>query len=579
MAETGVTEILLHGHGRRWRLLPPTPSEFLTQLAPLPPLVAQLLYNRGISSPIEAASFLNPDEHLLGDPFLLPDMDRAVARIHRALLSGERMAVYGDSDVDGFCGTALLVEGLSDLGGNVIPYVPHRVRDGYGLNPDALKGLSREGVSLLVTVDCGITSLAEIEGAREMGLEVIVTDHHTISSSLPPALAVVDSKRDDSAYPFPQLAGVGVAFKLLQALLQTLGRWEYQREDFLDLVTLGTVADMVPLVGENRYLVERGLRALNNTRRLGLRELVASSGAQLGRLDTNCISWTLAPRLNAAGRMGDAINSYKLLVTQSQEEARMLAQDLEQRNSERQQLCKQVLAKAREQLAAAGTDAPLLMAGGEDFHPGVLGLVAGRIADEFHRPTFLVHTDGSLGRASGRSIPEFDLVAALAECRDVLLQFGGHPMAAGFTLSQDKLEHLYRRLLEIAEERLAGLDLEPRLLVDADVGLSFLSGDVIKMMGKFAPFGVGNSVPTLLSRRVKVADAQRVGTGGEHLRLKLYEEKGGVTWHSIGFGLGRLISEVSSYLDIIYELGVDRWGSEEMVELNILDFAPSPSCE
>ncbi|MGW8181524.1 MAG: single-stranded-DNA-specific exonuclease RecJ, partial [bacterium] len=327
---------------RRWKVFPP--AKYLAEMDGLPPFAIQLLYNRGITDPAQVEAFLGIDECLQGDPFLLPDMDKAVARIYRALLGGESIAIYGDFDADGICGTVLLTQGLSFLGGKTIPYIPHRTKEGYGLNSASLESLRQQGISLVITVDCGISNVTEVEYAHRKGLEIIITDHHSITNALPPALAVVDPKRADSNYPFSQLAGVGVAFKLLQALLRTLGK-EEQLHELLDLVALGTVADVVPLVGENRYLVHRGLEAMSETNRLGLREMVHLAGLSLADLDTGRISWVLAPRLNAPGRLDYAHSSYRLLVTDSPEEARHLAQELDQKNLQRQRLTEEFLAK------------------------------------------------------------------------------------------------------------------------------------------------------------------------------------------------------------------------------------------
>lgn len=557
-----------------WKLLPIAPAGYVAGMLPSPPLVSQLLYNRGIADAAEAESFLNPGQHLLADPFLLPDMEKAVARISRALLSAEKIAVWGDFDVDGMSGAALLVEGLSSLGGNVIPYIPHRVEEGYGLNHKGLKELRQRGVSLVITVDCGIGAVSEVKYAREIGLDVIVTDHHTVSSVLPPAVAVVDPKRVDSRYPFADLAGVGVAFKLLQAQVQTLGRFETW-DDLLDLVALGTVADMMPLVGENRYLVKRGLELLNDTRRVGLREMMSIAGLQWGELDTEGILWVLAPRLNTAGRLTHALTAYQLLVTRSQQEAHQLALELEQENAERKRITDDVWDKARNQIMAAGADQPLLIAEGEDYHPGVLGIVASRLVDEFHRPAAVIRLEPEVSKGSARSIPQFNFVAALMECRDILQQFGGHPMAAGFTLPGDKVGQLRQCLQQMAASQLDPGDLQPQLLIDADVQLRDLNGDMFKLLRQFAPFGRANPEPTFLSRDVEVVDCRSVGKGGEHLRLKLRD--GSVTWDGVGFNLGQFIAEVTPRLDAVYKLAVDRWDGQEALQLNIIDFAPPTS--
>jgi single-stranded-DNA-specific exonuclease len=530
--------------------------------------MVQLLYARGIAEPAQFEPFLAADEQLLGNPFLLPDMHQAVARVYRALLLGEEIAVFGDFDTDGIAATALLVQGLSALGGRVIPYIPHRYEEGYGLNQAALESLQAQGVSLVITVDCGISDLAEVEQGQRMGLDIIVTDHHSVPATIPPAIAVVDPKRSDSAYPFADLAGVGVAFKLLHAL----GR-DKLGDGLLDLVALGTVADMVPLVAENRYLVKQGLRLLNGTERLGLREMMLCAGLEPGSIDSERIAWVLAPRLNAAGRLGHALVSYKLLVTESQEEARQLASELEAKNDERRGLTTEILAKAREQALGLGADCSLLLVVGEDYHAGVAGIVAGRLAEEFYRPSLVLELGEEVSRGSARSIPEFNIVAALRECGHLLSRFGGHPLAAGLTLPSHNISPLNECLLQMATAELAEVDLRPLLLIDAEVPLSRLDGESLKTVQQLAPFGYGNPMPTFLSRGVEVVDCRPVGNGGKHLRLKL--RAGNVVWHGIGFELGGLIDEVTCQLDIVYKLGLDEWGDKRMLQLSILDFAPA----
>ena len=554
----------------RWQM--PPSAEQLAGVGDIPPLMAQLLYNRGIADPAQVEAFLAADERLLGDPFLLPDMEKAVARTYRALLSGETIAIYGDFDADGITATALLTQGLSSLGGRAIPYIPHRIEEGYGLNHAALESLYRKGVTLVITVDCGISAAPEVERAQSRGLDIVITDHHTVPQKMPPALATVDPKRADSLYPFPDLAGVGVAFKLLQGLLRSIGK-ERDLDQLLDLVALGTVADMAPLLGENRYLVKRGLEVLNSANRLGLSEMMRCAGISLRSIDPQTISWILGPRLNAAGRLDHAIISYDLLSTSSPEEAQRLANSLERKNAERQRLTEMVLAKAREKLIAVGTDSPLLMVGSEDYPSGVVGVVAGRLVEEFYRPIVVFEMGKELSRGSARSIPEFDIIAALTQCSDLLSRFGGHPMAAGFTVPTENLIHLQERLAEIAASQLAKLDLRPLITIDAELPLSSLQGRAFHMMQQLAPFGCANPLPTFLSRGVKVMEYRSVGAGGQHLRLKLRE--GNVTWDGVAFRMGHLIDEGTPHLDIVYNLEVDRWRGEEMLQLNILDFAPA----
>jgi len=555
----------------RWNLLPPVPDKRLVSSSGFSPLVAQLLYNRGLTEPSLLEPFITGDKRLSGDPWLLPDMHLAVARLYRALLSGENIAVYGDFDADGITGTALLVQGLSSLGVKVTPYIPHRLTEGYGLKTAALENLHRQGISLVITVDCGITALAEVKRAKRLGLDIIITDHHTPLPEIPPAIAIINAKRTDSSYPFSELTGAGVAIKLLQALFQGIGK-ERQLDELLDLVAVGTIADMAPLSGENRYLVKEGLKLINTTPRLGIREIISQAGLSLGSLDAESISWIIAPRLNAAGRLAHAMTSYKLLMTDSIQEARGLAIWLEQKNAERQRLTTNVLAKAREQILAQGIS-PLLIASDSDYPVGIVGLVASRLAEEFYRPAIVIRTGEKISSGSCRSIPEFNIILALNQCSRLLSQFGGHSQAAGFILPTNNLARLKQHLSQLAAEQLAAVDLRPQLDIDAEVSLPELSGDTFRTIQQLAPFGRGNPAPTFLSRKTEVIDCHTMGDNGEHLRLKL--KQGGIVWDGVAFRLGSYLAEVSPRLDIVYNLEVDRWGGAERLRLNILDFAPA----
>jgi single-stranded-DNA-specific exonuclease len=554
----------------RWNLLPPVPDRELASTSSFSPLLTQLLYNRGITEPSQLQLFFGADKRLSGDPWLLPDMHQAVARIYQALLAGESIAIYGDFDVDGITATALLVQGLSILGGKATPYIPHRLTEGYGLKTTALENLYRRGISLVISVDCGITAIREVKRARRMGLDIVITDHHTPLDEIPPAAAIVNPKRADSAYPFSQLTGAGVALKLLQALFQSIGK-EEQLDGLLDLVALGTVADMAPLLGENRYLVKEGLRVINASPRLGIREIVAGAGLNIGSLGSETISWVIAPRLNAAGRLAHAMTSYKLLMTDSPREAHGLAMWLEQKNSERQKLTEKAHAIAREQVLAKEIS-PLLVASDREFPTGIAGLVASRLSEEFYRPAVVVKVGEQVSGGSCRSIPEFNIILALNQCHSLLSHFGGHSQAAGFTLPTRNLPQLYEHLLQIATTQLEGVDLRPRLDIETEVTLLDLGGDTFQLIQQLAPFGQGNPMPTFLSRGVEVIECQTMGNSGNHLRFKLGQE--GTVWDCVGFRLGNYRAEVSPLIDIVYNLEVDRWGGEEKLRLNILDFAP-----
>ncbi len=552
-----------------WRLL--SPPE-LPDIPGISPLIARLLGNRGISEPSQIEAFLAADNRLESDPFLLPDIQPAINRTYRALLTGEEIAIYGDFDADGITATALLVQGLSALGGKVTPYIPHRQHEGYGLQVAALEKLKKQGISLIITVDTGITAITEIQKAGKMGIDIIVTDHHLPLASLPPALAVVDPKRSDSDCESAELAGVGVAFKFMQALLKGSGR-EDLINSLLDLVALGTVTDMVPLTRDNRYWVKRGLELLNNTGRPGLQEMMRVAGLKQGNLDADSISWILGPRLNAAGRLDDAGTSYKLLVTQDPKEAASLVADLEEKNAKRQRLTVELLEKAKEKIVAAGPDLPLLMTGDEEYPAGVMGLVAGKLSEQFYRPVILFRFGSEQCRGSGRSIPEFDLMDALASCGSLLSNFGGHTKAAGFTVPTSNLSKLQEQLSSLAEAKLAGLDLRPHIDIDAEVAFSSLTGDTIKQVQQLAPFGAGNPIPSFVSRGVEVVDLRYIGSRNEHVSLKLKQE--GIIWDAIGFRMGNRGQEMAGPVDIAYNLDIDRWNGAERLRFKLLDFTPA----
>ena len=553
----------------RWNLLPPVSDKHLVDGSAFSPLVVQLLYNRGLTESSQIQSFIAGDKRLSADPFLLPDMSPAVGRIYQALLSGENIAIYGDFDADGITATALLVQGLSIIGGRAVPYIPHRQAEGYGLTTPALKNLYQQGISLVITVDCGITNLPEVKKAQKMGLDIIISDHHTPLSEIPLAVAVVNPKLANSAYPFPELAGVGVAFKLLQALLQSIGREEHL-DKLTDLVAIGTIADMSPLVAENRYLVKEGLKLMNSAPRLGVREMMAQAGINIGSLDAAKVAWVIAPRLNAAGRLDHALPGYDLMMTDSPQEAFELSRWLEQKNEERQRITAESLVKAREQVMAKGVQT-LLLASDSSYPIGVAGLVAGRLTEEFYRPAIVIRTGEKASTGSCRSIPEFNIIAALKRFGSLLTQFGGHSQAAGFTVPTRNLPQLEQQLSQLAATQLAEVDLRPHLDIDALVTLSDLGGDTFQTTQLLAPFGRGNPLPTFLSRGVEVIDCRTMGGDGDHLRLKLKQL--GTVWDGVGFGLGSYLAEVSRRLDIVYNLEVDSWGGTERLRLNILDFA------
>ena len=563
---------------KKWHIRPPAPPDHLARFPDLSPLIVQILYHRGLTEPHRVRAFLAGE---VGEdtPFRLKGMHEAVTRLRAAIRAREPIAIYGDFDVDGVTATALLVQVLRALGARVGPYIPHRVDEGYGLNCDALSRLASRGVRVVVTVDCGIRSIQEVAHGRWLGLDIIVTDHHTVPPELPPALAVINPKQPGCHYPFDDLAGVGLAFKLAQALLQVQQKVplpgpqvEVSEEEWLDLVALGTVADVVPLVGENRSLVRRGLERLNQTRRMGLRSMMRAAGVEPGRIDTETISYVLGPRLNAAGRLDHAMTSYHLLMSRTEEEAAGLAQDLEEKNRRRRQLTTEMLERARQEVMDRIPEAKLLFVAGRDYLAGIVGLVASRLTEEFYRPAVVVELGEEESRGSARSIPEFNIVAALDECQEFLLRHGGHAAAAGFTVSNADLDPLHTRLREIAARQLRDVELTPTLEIDVEASLGEVNWATHALISELAPFGQANPAPLLLSRGVAVREGRRVGE--DHLKLTL--DDGRVAWDAIAFGQGAWAEALPSRVDVVYSLEVNEWREgERWLQLNVKDLRAS----
>jgi single-stranded-DNA-specific exonuclease len=564
---------------KKWLVAPPAPEEHLARFPDLHPVIAQLLYGRGLISPEDVACFLACG-HRETDPFALAGMDEAVARIRRALADQERILVYGDFDVDGVTATALCLQVLRALGAHPTAHIPHRLEEGYGLNEETLSRLAADGAQLILTVDCGVRSLREIACANELGLDVVVTDHHSVGDELPAAAAVVDPKRPDNAQRIDQLAGVGVAYKLAQALLQRQREHslapqpvELDAHQLLDLVALGTVADLVPLVGENRALVRRGLELINQLERPGIAALCREAGLRAGQIDTNAIGYGLGPRLNAAGRVAHAQTALQLLDTADQEEARRLAAELGRLNRERQELTRSTQQLARE-LALEGADsAPLLFAADASFPAGIVGLVASRLADEFYRPAIVVEVGEEVSHGSARSIPEFHVTRALDQCADLLIRHGGHAAAAGFSVSNGDLPLLADRLRAVAEEWLDQVELVPALAVDLETDLSAMSWDLLRELAHLEPCGIGNPQPLFLSRGVRLLGHRRVGEEGRHLKLTLSD--GELVWDGIAFRQGEAADGLGPSVDLVYHLELNEWNGNRRLQLNVQDIRPS----
>lgn len=522
-----------------WRIAELIPDGVAVVLEGWPPLIRQLLFNRGLLDPRQIEQFIYPESGEMHDPFLLRGMDLAVDRVFGALRNEELIAIYGDFDVDGLTATSLLLEVLQShlLQGHVISYLPHRGREGYGLNQDAIRGLAEQGVRLLITVDCGIGADAETQLAADLGIDVIVTDHHRISEGLPPAVAVLNPKQDGCEYPFRDLAGVGVAYKLAEALLfRVFGDLAEARRRLrpqMDLVALGTVADLAPLLSENRLMVKMGLQQMNRGERMGLRCLLDVAGYAGRSIDAESIAYVLGPRLNAAGRMGDARLSLELLTCQSQEDGARMAAELDAANKDRQAATLAALSVAREELARMESLPPALVLAG-DYPAGIVGLVASRLAEEYRRPSFVIEMGEEECRGSGRGLPGFDVLRALAGASELLMRYGGHVQAGGFALDPSRLPDLRDRLEAAAQEQMGSDVPLPQLSLEARVDPKQIGPALYEELQLLEPYGVGNPRPLFYSKQLLVRDARIVGNN--HLKLWLSDQSGRCA--AIGFGLG-----------------------------------------
>ena len=559
-------------HSKRWLIPPIITPEADNALIKFPPVLRQILFNRGYATDAEARAFLKAMPDFDTDPFLMSGMQAAVERITFALEKNEPIAIYGDYDVDGVTSTALLVDVLNAIGADVRGYIPNRFDEGYGLNNDALSQLKEDGVKLVITVDCGIRSPDEAQHSRDIGLSLIITDHHHPSEGpLPVADAVINPKQPGDVYPDKGLAGVGIAYKLAEALMsQHQAKNGFHLTDLLDLVALGTVADLAPLVGENRFLVRRGLRQMRQTTRQGLFSLAAVSELKLDKVNATDIGFRLGPRLNAAGRLDEALAAYTLLTTTDVFEAGQLSQQLDVQNKERQLITRQMQSQAEELALTGDANDFLLFAAHKEFNPGVVGLAASRLTDTYYRPAVVAHCDIETTRGSCRSIPEFHITDALDQCADILVRHGGHAAAAGFTVENDKLDELVARLKELARKELEGKDLRPTLTADAEIPLTEMRPDLLDALKYLEPTGYGNPDAVFVSREVKVRQARTVGADAKHLKMNL-EDGQGVSHDAIGFRLGHLKDELPDCIDIMYTYEINEFNGRVNYQLNLRD--------
>ena len=557
---------------RRWQIAAPITPQANEALAAFSPVLRQVLFNRGYATDSEARAFLRAETNINTDPFQMTGMDQAVARIQRAIDQKELIAIYGDYDVDGVTATALLVQTLWSLGGNAKPYIPNRFDEGYGLNPEALDLLKADGVGLVITVDCGIRSQDEALHAHSIGLDMIISDHHQpADGNLPYALAVINPKQVNDRYPDKDLAGVGVAYKITEALFASMEsrNSDLQLEDLLDLVALGTVADLAPLVGENRSLVRKGLQKIRETKRQGLFSLAAVADLTLARTTATSIGFMLGPRLNAAGRLESALAAYELLTTTNVQRAGELAQQLNIQNRLRQELTRKIQQEAESMALAGDPAARLLFAVSPEFNSGVVGLAAARLVETYYLPAIVGQVMAETTRCSCRSIPEFHITKALDLCEDLLIRHGGHAAAAGFSVRNENLELLKKRLQLIALEQLGGMELCQTLNADAEVALSDLRMELLKHLEYLQPTGYGNPEAVFVTRNLRVANSRSVGLEGKHLKLAVTD--GHVTLDAIGFRLGHLQPNLPLKVDLIYTFESNEYNGRTSLQLNLKD--------
>ncbi len=538
----------------------------------IPTVMAKILINRGILDVEEAQHFLEPALENLLDPFLLMDMDLAVDRIWEAIDAGEKIMVHGDYDVDGVTGTSVLVRTLAALDANVTFYIPHRLEQGYGISPEGIDRGAAFGVTLLISVDCGITAIDEVIYAKKQGVDVVITDHHQ-PSSLPEAVAVINPKRGDCTYPFKELPGVALAFKLAEAVYRKRNKDLSPVYENLDLVALGCAADIVPLVGENRIFVTHGLRCLKETTNQGLKALLKNVGLCGRELGTGQLIFTLASRINALGRLENAMGAVTMLTTDDETEARQIAQMLETQNIKRREIDSRMLSEALslvEEHVDVTKDRAVVLASAS-WHPGVIGIVATRIAEKIHLPTVLISLDGDNGKGSARSIPNFDLFQAISLCREHVVAFGGHKYAAGLTIAAEQVDAFREHFLRVARELIHVEDMVPCIDIESELSLDQIDMHLVNVLKRFAPFGPQNLRPVMVSKNVEVVGAPSL-VGNNHLRFSARQN--GRVLDCIGFNLGHLAYRLTpgeSNLDMAYVIEENEWRGRKGIQLRIKD--------
>jgi single-stranded-DNA-specific exonuclease len=564
---------------KKWQVAPVLTPEAERSLSNFQQPLRQILFNRGYSTESSALNYLAATPPPGSEPDNLLGMGEAVARLSSAISNHEKIAIYGDYDADGVTATALMVQVLTALGANVEGYIPNRFDEGYGLNNDALDNLKERSVNLIVTVDCGVRSLSEAKHAKRLGMDLIITDHHHPSEELPQVISVINPKQPDDPYPDKNLAGVGLAYKLALALLDnerkkgSIRANSIEEIDLLDLVALGTVADLAPLIQENRNLVRAGMDAIRKPRRQGLQALIGVCGLIPRRVKASDIGYVLGPRLNAAGRLDSALAAYELLTTQSVNEAGRLAQQLDNQNRDRQKITREIQGRAEQIALEEDPDAFLLFAADPEFNPGVVGLAASRLNERYYRPAIVAHQGDKFTRGSCRSIPEFHITNALDECEDLMERHGGHAAAAGFTVRNENLSELIAKLRAIASDQLADKDLRKVMHADLEIQLSDLVPEILEQLDILQPTGYGNPHAIFVSRELKVVDHRLVGRDGTHLKLTVSD--GWITYDAIAFSQGNWHEEMPLFIDVLYTFEIKEFNGKENLQLNIKDIKSS----
>ncbi len=536
-------------------------------------LLATILVNKNITTQKEIEEFLNPTRNDFFDPFLINDMDIAVERIRKAIETQEKVIIYGDYDVDGITSITVLKSFLKDVGLDVDYYIPNRLEEGYGLNKNAIDEIAKNKYTLMITVDCGISAIEEVNYANSLGIEVIVTDHHEPGEELPKALAVIDNKRKDSKYPFRELAGVGVAFKVSQALAQSMNVKEEEYLKYLDIVCVGTISDIVPLISENRVITKLGIKLLKQTRNTGLKAIINSSG--YSQINSTTISFGVAPRINACGRMGKAEQALKLLLSKDIYEVNKLTQELNNYNRERQEIEKEIFESVLNKIEQNNLDKNrTIVVGGEGWHHGVIGIVSSKITEKYFKPSILLsfEEDGT-GKGSGRSIPGFDLHEALMKCENCLEKFGGHSMAVGLTLKKDKFEQFYEEFEKVAKENKTE-NIVPIINVDAKIELNEIDKTVVEDLKQLEPFGEANKMPVFALKNIRI-DSIRALSEGKHLKLTLRDNNQII--NAIGFNIGELANEykIGDKIDLAGVLEINTFNGIDNLQINIKDIMKS----